>query len=498
MPIHFGTDGWRAVISDEFTFANVRKVAQAIADKAVADHKAQLAVTSDQSPISNIASPPSLVVGFDTRFLSDRYAQTVAEVLAGNGIRVWLTAGDTPTPVVSYAIVDKQTAGGVMITASHNPPRYNGIKLKAAYGGSASPADSQEIEQRIQQNDADGHPILALPLAEGLAQRLITRFDPLPAYRAHIHKLVDFDAIRRAGLSVAVDAMYGAGRVYLRELLEEAGCAVTELRGDLNPGFGGAHPEPIERHLRPLIDEMASGNHALGLATDGDADRIGAVDPDGHFIDPHSIMALLLEHLVHDRGLRGSVVKTVSTTQMLNRLADHYGLPIHETPVGFNHISDLMLSDNVLLGGEESGGISIQGHIPEGDGLLMGLLLTEIVAKRGKGLSALLTELMDQPHVGHFRYGRDDQSVTPFNKATLVAGLMAHLPAQLAGVPLRNSSDRDGVKYILADNSWLLIRPSGTEPVLRVYAEAHTDKQVQALLAEGGRLAGAVLAGMAK
>ena len=498
MPIHFGTDGWRAVISEDFTFANVRKVAQAIADKAGDRGLGIGSPTRLPNPQSPIPNPQSLVIGFDTRFLSDRYAQTVAEVLAGNGIHVWLAQGDAPTPMISYAIVDKQAAGGVMITASHNPPRYNGIKLKAAYGGSASPADSQEIERRIEQNDADGEPIRTLPFSDAVAAGLITRFDPLPAYRSHLHKLVDFDAIRRAGLSVAVDAMYGAGRVYLRELLEEAGCRVTELRGDLNPGFGGVHPEPIARHLQPLISEMSTGRHQLGLATDGDADRIGAVDPDGRFIDPHAILALLLEHLVHDRGLRGSVVKTVSTTQMLNRLADHYGLTIHETPVGFNHISDLMLSDNVLLGGEESGGISIQGHIPEGDGVLMGLLLAEIVAKRGKSLSQLLHELMEQPHIGHFFYGRDDQTVTPFKKSTLVAGLMARLPESLAGVPLHHSSDRDGVKYILEDNSWLLIRPSGTEPVLRVYAEAHNREQVQALLAEGGLLAKGVLAGMAR
>lgn len=486
MTIHFGTDGWRAVISDEFTFANVRKVAQAIADK----------TRTDYTTHAPTAALPSLVVGFDTRFLSDRYAQSVAEVLAANGIHVWVTNGDAPTPMLSYAIVEKGAQGGVMITASHNPPRYNGIKLKASYGGSASPADANEIERRIRENDAVGRPIHTLPFDDGIAQGLITRFDPLPAYRTHLRRLVDFDSIRSAKLSVAVDAMYGAGRVYLRDLLIEAGCQVTELRGSLNPGFGGTHPEPITRHLQPLIDEMGTGRYILGLATDGDADRIGAVDPDGSFIDPHCIMALLLEHLVHNRGLRGSVVKTVSTTQMLNRLAEHYGLTVHETPVGFNHISDLMLSDSVLLGGEESGGISIQGHIPEGDGVLMGLLLAELVARRGKTLSQLLTELMDQPYVGHFRYGRDDQKVIPFDKATLVAGLMADLPTQLAGVPLFQSSGRDGVKYIMADNSWLLIRPSGTEPVLRVYAEASNEEQVQTLLAEGGKLAQKVLAQM--
>lgn len=503
MTIHFGTDGWRAVISDDFTFANVRKVAQAIADKTLADNRDRGPGTGDQasgveshSPVPSPQSLISMIVGFDTRFLSDRYAQTVAEVLAGNGIRVWLAQADAPTPLVSYAIVEKGADGGVMITASHNPPRYNGIKLKAAYGGSASPKDGAEIEQRIQENEEAGKPVLSLPIEEGIAKGLITRFDPMPAYRRHLDKLIDWDTIRRAGLYVAVDAMFGAGRVYLRGLLEEAGCRVTELRGDLNPGFGGAHPEPIARHLGPLFQAMATGEFALGLATDGDADRIGAVDPNGRFIDPHCILALLLEHLVHDRGLRGSVVKTVSTTQMLNRLAEHYGLPLHETPVGFNHISDLMISDNVLLGGEESGGISMQGHIPEGDGILMGLLLVEMVAKRGKSLSGLLQDLMNQPHVGHFFYGRDDLTVKPFKKAALVAALMKRLPIELAGVSLERGSDRDGVKYILADNSWLLIRPSGTEPVLRVYAEAHSDAQVRALLTAGGALAQEVLAGL--
>jgi len=505
MTIRFGTDGWRAVISDDFTFANVRKVAQAIADKTLADNRdrgprigEQGSPATSQFPIPNPQSPLSLVVGFDTRFLSDRYAQAVAEVLAGNGICVWLAQADAPTPIVSYAIVDKRAAGGVMITASHNPPRYNGIKLKAAYGGSASPQDAAEIEQRIHENDTDGQPARSISLDEGVAQGLVHYFDPFPAYEKHLRGLVDFDTIRRAGLSVAVDAMYGAGRVYLKKLLEDAGCFVTELRGELNPGFGGAHPEPIARHLQPLFAEMAKGNHRLGLATDGDADRIGAVDPDGRFIDPHCIMALLLEHLVRSRGLRGSVVKTVSTTQMLNRLADHYGLPIHETPVGFNHISDLMMSDSVLLGGEESGGISMQGHIPEGDGVLMGLLLAELVAKQGKTLSCLLHELMEQPHVGHFFYGRNDQTVTPFEKSALVAGLMQRLPVELVVVPLRHSSDRDGVKYILDDNSWLLIRPSGTEPVLRIYAEAHSDHQVQGLLHAGGALAKGVLAAMGR
>lgn len=481
MAIHFGTDGWRAVISEEFTFDNVRRVAQAIAEKTTAD------LAAVHNGASGAPRQPSLVVGYDTRFLSDRYAIAVAEVLAANGIHVWLTQGDSPTPVTSYAIVDRQADGGVMITASHNPPRYNGIKLKAAFGGSASPADCKEVERRI--TEANGAAPRRLELDTAIERGLVTRFNPFPAYTRQVHKLVNFDAIRAANLSVAVDAMYGAGRVYLRKLLEEAGCRVVELRGEMNPGFNGIHPEPIARHLGPLIDEMLTGEHWIGLATDGDADRIGAVDPTGRFIDPHAIMALLIEHLVHRRGLQGSVVKTVSTTQMLNRLALRYGLPIYETPVGFNHICDYMLSEPVLVGGEESGGISILGHIPEGDGLLMGMLLVEMVAQRGRTLMEMLQELMAAPDVGVFHYARVDRPVRPFKKSDLVAGLMAHVPVTLAEAPVLDISSRDGVKFILADDSWLLIRPSGTEPVLRIYAEGRTEEQVQALLLLGGELA---------
>ncbi len=284
-----------------------------------------------------------------------------------------------------------------------------------------------------------------------------------------------------------MDPMYGAGGRQLRPL-EDAGCTVTELRGEMNPGFNGIHPEPIERHLQPLIREMMAGDYRLGLATDGDADRIGAVDASGRFIDPHCIMSLLLEYLVHERGMTGSVVKTVSTTQMLNRLADRYNLTLYETPVGFNHISDLMLVDNVLIGGEESGGISIAGHIPEGDGILMGLLLTEM-ARTGKTLAQLLDELMAAPDIGPFFYARKDQPVKPFSKRALVTRLMDTAPETLSGHKIARISDRDGVKYTMADNSWLLIRPSGTEPVLRIYAEGRTMDDVNALLQKGAMMA---------
>lgn len=483
MAIKFGTDGWRAVISEEFTFENVRIVAQAIADKMLADGKS-----------SKKAKPPSAVVGYDTRFLSDRYAAAVSEVLAANGIRVWLAQRDAPTPIVSFAIVDKKASAGVMITASHNPPRYNGIKLKSKDGGSASPDDVKDVENRAQSHVKAGSQPQLVKLDEGLSQGLIQYFDPLPAYKKHLHKLVNFEKIRKANLSVAVDPMYGAGRFYLADLLREAGCRVKEVRGEMNPGFNGSHPEPIGKNLDPLYQEMATGQYQIGLATDGDADRIGAMDPGDHFaspqfIDPHRIMAIILEYLVHYRGLRGSVVKTVSTTQMLNQLAERYGLKIHETPVGFNHICDLMMEEKVLIGGEESGGISILGHIPEGDGLLMGLLLAEVVATHHKTLAQLLRDLMAAPDVGPFYYARRDQPVTPFEKAKLVASMMADVPERLGGSDVAKTSDKDGVKFIMADESWLLIRPSGTEPVLRIYAESRSDSQVQTLLAEGATFA---------
>jgi len=479
MSIIFGTDGWRAVISDEFTFANVRRVAQAIAEVLLENARTSAHGGSTDAPLA--------VVGFDTRFLSDRYAWAVSEVLAGNGLRVALTKADAPTPVVSFAIPGMDAVGGVMITASHNPPRYNGIKLKSAYGGSATMADTKRVEARIVANLAEDREPRRMEMDEAVDRGLVTKFDPFPAYREHLWRLIDLETIRRARLHVAMDAMYGTGRGYIRDLLIEAGAQVTEIRGEMNPGFNGIHPEPIAKHLKPLMDLVSTGEFHLGLATDGDADRIGAVGPTGRFIDPHCIMTLALRYLVEVRGWRGAVVKTVSTTQMLNRLASRYGLALHETPVGFNHIGDLMLTDDVLIGGEESGGISIKGHIPEGDGVLMGLLMAEIVAYYGKSPEALLAEVMAE--IGTFDYARNDFKVRPFEKAALVSRLIDLAPSTLAGSALASINLLDGVKYVLANNSWLLIRPSGTEPVLRVYAEAHSPETVQALLAEGRALA---------
>ncbi len=474
MTIKFGTDGWRAIISDEFTFENVRKVAQAIADMARAD--AQQA---------ELPHAPRFVVGFDTRFLSDRYAQEVAQVLAANEIQVYLTRGDTPTPMLSFAVARLGAEGGVMISASHNPPRYNGIKIKGPFGGPASSHDAQRIEMYIHQNERAGREPRIMPFAEAEKQGRIVRFDPFPAYEEHIWSLIDPTPLQGAYLDIVVDPMYGAGRKFLARLLRQAGVTVEEIHGEMNPGFGGLHPEPIGRNLQPLITRVRARKGTFGLATDGDADRIGAVDETGAFVDPHRIMALALRYLLQNRNQRGAVVKTVSTTLMLDRLAERYGLPLYETPVGFNYIVEHILQHDVLIGGEESGGITIKGHIPEGDGLLMGLLLAEIVAASGTTLQELVADLYRD--VGYFAYARLDYRVARFSKSELVARLSGDSPAYLAGMPLRRVSTKDGVKYLF-DDAWLLIRPSGTEPVLRIYAEAPDPSSVEALLEEGKRL----------
>ena len=480
MPIRFGTDGWRAVISDDFTFENVRHVSQAVAD--------WLTEEVDRG-VSSGSSGSAVVVGFDTRFLSDRYAMEVARVLAGNGIRVHLTQADCPTPALSFAVRDLEADFGVMLTASHNPPRYNGIKLKAAFGGSALPATTRQIESRLHANLGSRRMPQALDFDEAVSAGLVQRFDPLPAYLAHVESLVNFDRIAANCPRVLVDPMYGAGRGYIRSFLDPIGGCADEIHGDMNPGFAGIYPEPIGRNLGELTAAVRAGGYDLGLATDGDADRIGAVDATGNFITPHLIYALVLRHLVEDRGWSGSVVKTVSTTQLANRLAERYGLRLHETPVGSNYLCELILSDDVLIAGEESGGITIKHHIPEGDGILMGLLLIEIMAHHGRPLHEIIGNLLAD--LGPVTYAREDvRSRQPFSKPELVERLMAQAPAELAGRPVAHINNTDGVKYVLVDGSWLLIRPSGTEPILRIYAEATDDGGVRALLRAGAALAG--------
>ncbi len=471
MHIHFGTDGWRAVIGEDFIFENVRLVAQAISD---------YLKENAQSPDAPI------VIGFDTRFLSDRFAIAVSEVLAANGLRVILSRADCATPVVAYAVRALRAQAGIMITASHNPPRYSGIKLKNASGASASPGETARVEEKLR---AVGEPKIRA-YADALKAGMITRTNFFPIYFKHIQELVNLQTIGQGQWRVVVDPMYGAGRGYLRSILTAAGCEVLEIRGEMNPGFGGIHPEPIEKYLFALMAAVRDHHSDIGLATDGDADRIGAVDDAGNFIDPHFIFALTLRYLVDVRKMRGAVVKTISTTQMINLLAEKYALPLHETPVGFNHIADLMQEHDVLMGGEESGGITIRGHVPMGDGILMGLLLMEMMSHYGKGLRELCDEL--RAELGAFYYARRDLRTKPFSKKELVARLKNDAPATMAGLQVVSVNDRDGVKYLFDDSSWLLIRPSGTEPVLRVYSEARSPELVEELLTQGVALSDAM------
>lgn len=473
MTIKFGTDGWRAVISETFTFANLRLVAQAIADFILEED----------------GRNPSVIIGFDTRFLSDRYAAEVARVMAANHIDTWLARADTPTPAISYTVHNKKATAGVMITASHNAPRYNGVKLKASFGGAASPAQHKRVEQLLDRNLARAHGPNLMDFVEAVQQERIHKFDPSWAYYEHLSTLVDLDCISGGELRVVADGMFGSGRGVIGEMLARGRSHVLNIRHEMNPGFGGIHPEPIAKHLGLLISTIQAGHWDVGLATDGDADRIGAVDAQGNFVDPHRIFALVLRYLLEKRGLRGKVVRTVSTTRMVDRIAAQHGLELVETPVGFNHIADLMIANGVVMGGEESGGMSIQGHIPEGDGILLGLLLLEVMADAQAPLHELVADLL--AHFGPAQYARTDMPLSrPVEKKQMVQMLLDCAPSEIAGVSVEDVQTVDGVKYYLDDGSWLLIRPSGTEPVLRVYAEAPDDERVKALLGFGEEMAG--------
>ncbi len=478
--IEFGTDGWRAVIADTFTFENLRLVSQAVADWVNKKHSG--------------SNAPEVVVGYDTRFLSDRFAMDTARVMAANGIVTWLTRTDAPTPAVSFNVKHKAANAGIVITASHNAPRYNGFKIKAAYGGAATPAQHAEIEVELARIQNSGNQVNIMNYDEAVKQDLIIRFDPAWMYYQHLSELIDMDTISRAELTVVADAMWGSGRGSFTGILSRTRTHITEIRGLLNPGFGGIHPEPILMHLNELVAAVQRTQAGVGLATDGDADRIGAIDADGTFIDPHHIFALTLRHLVENKDMRGDVVKTVSTTLMIDTLAEKYGLNLHETPVGFNHISDLMITNDVLIGGEESGGISVRGHIPEGDGILMGLLLLEVMAHARAPLHEIVADL--QANFGPAVYARHDAKLAhKLPKKEVVRRLVNAAPSHINGETVARVDTLDGVKFYMEDNSWLLIRPSGTEPVLRIYSEAHSHDAVKSMLEVGSELGHRIMNG---
>jgi phosphomannomutase len=466
--IKFGTDGWRGLIADDFTFANVRRVAAAVAQY----------VCEESEP------KRGLIVGYDTRFLSAEFALTVANVLSAEGIPVWLANAGTPTPAVSYAVVTRKTAGAVMITASHNPARWNGIKFKAPYGGSADPAIIQRIEAHLHRLDSVGTPPRKVHAAS------VEVVDLTTPYLERLKQLASLDRIRASGQRFVIDPMFGAGRGCISRLFIEARIPFREIHSEHNPLFPGMNPEPIEPHVEGLRRAVMEGKFDGGFATDGDADRIGAMDRTGEFIDSHKIFCILLKHLVEDLGLRGEVVKTFSTTQMIDKMARKYQLPLHVTPIGFKYICELMLSHDVLIGGEESGGIGVKGHLPERDGILNSLLLAEVMAQKKKTLGELVEDLSREfgPHF----YARVDLEVDLARAQELVKQVAQGKFKEIAGLKVTSVEDLDGAKMLFGDSAWLLVRASGTENLLRLYSEAPSREQVKALLDEMKGIATAV------
>lgn len=462
-PIKFGTDGWRAIIAADYTFANVRICAQATA---MYLHDAGLASRG-------------VVVGYDTRFASEDFAAAAAEVLAANGITVHLASQPAPTPVIGYAILTHEAGGAVIITASHNPAAYNGFKIRTEYAGSAPPGVLERIEAMVPAAAARGAD--SMPLAEAQSKGVVEVFDPRPAYMDHLAGQVDLDRLREAGLRVVLDPMYGAGSGYLRELLSGGANDVLEIRGERNPAFPGMHnPEPITRNLAATAEAVRSHAAQLALATDGDADRIGLMDGDGRFVDQLLTFGLLAYYLLEERGERGAMVKSVTTTSMIFRLGEVYGVPVHETPVGFKHLGPKMRESDAIIAGEESGGFAFRGHIPERDGILSGLLIFDLMARRKKELPGLIADLFEK--AGPHYYDRIDIELTPEARARVAERLPDLAPSTIAGVPVKGHDRTDGLRFILADDSWALIRLSGTEPLMRVYTEVRQKDLVQPVL----------------
>ena len=459
--IKFGTDGWRAVIAQDYTFDNLTTVAQATAGWVQAQDEGD----------------GSVVIAHDTRFQGRAFAEHVARVMASSGVRVRLADGFATTPAVSWATEAKGATAGIVITASHNPPAYNGFKIKASFGGPATPDMIADVEARM---DAPAD-MPELEAYDALVERdQIETFDLQSAYVDLLRQRLDVEAIKEAGTRIAYDAMYGAGQGVVTELLGKP--RVVELHHEFNPGMHGQAPEPIDRNLGELLEAVPARNCALGMATDGDADRIGLVDEEGQFVDSHKILALLVKYLYEEKGLRGDIVKTFSTTDMLDRIGEAYGLNVVTTPIGFKYIASKIVEGDVLVGGEESGGLAVKGHIAERDGLYIGLTVAEMMVKRERTLSGLVRELMDE--FGPHYQSRTDLHTTDARKQSVLKELGEDGLAEIGGQPVMKTETLDGFKFRVKDG-WLLFRPSGTEPVLRVYSEATSQEAADALVAWG-------------
>lgn len=467
-PIRFGTDGWRAVIGEEFIFANVRLVAQATADFFKRRHTRH--------------TRKLIVVGYDRRFLSNEFAETVAGVLAGNGYEVVMSDSPVPTPAVSWLVPKLKGRAGVMITASHNPGRFNGIKLKLHHGGPADSDICQAVETQLGKNS-----VRTMTLERARKRKLLRVQNFLPNYFKALRGMVDFKLVAKSGLNFAHEALFGVGGGCFEKLLEGTHCRIRTFNGEHDPNFGGLNPEPIERNYARSRAALQKQPADFCLATDGDADRIGGMDGRGNALTTHQIICLLLHHFLNNRKEQGRVVKALTTTSMVDVICNRHDLPLTETGVGFKHICKEMLQGDVLLGVEESGGIGFPGHVPERDGILAGLMMLELLATERKPLTTILAELTHE--YGLFEYGRIDTHYPLEKRAGLMQSAAEKPPGDLLGSPVEKIQTFDGVKYTARNGCWLMLRGSGTEPILRIYAEAPTSSGVEKLLAQGQAIA---------
>ncbi len=469
--VQFGTDGWRGRIADTYTFANLRRVAQGYA-----------------SYLHSIGDAErGIVVGYDNRFLGEQFANTVTEVMAGNGIKVFRTAGPTPTPVISFAILWKQAGGAVNITASHNPPEDNGFKIRADYGGAVAQENLATVEANIPESEAE---VRSMRLSAAEAAGLVEYIDPGEAYIAQVRTMVDVEAIKNSGYHIVVDPMWGVGAGWFQRILAGGTVQIEQIHGERNPAFPEMErPEPIPPNIAGCQATVQASGADVGILTDGDADRVGIVAEDGTFINQLQVYALLAYYLLEVRGERGAIVKTLSTTSMLEKLGAQYGVEVHETGVGFKYVAPTMVETDAMIGGEESGGYAFKGHVPERDGILAGLMFLDLMSRTGKKPTELLQTLFDT--VGEHFYDRVDVHYPAEERAAILQRVRDAEPTDLAGFPVERINRMDGWKFMLGEGGgWLLIRFSGTEPVMRVYTETSRQENVQPILQAGLDLAG--------
>lgn len=475
--IKFGTDGWRAVISEDFTFENVKIVAQSIADYV---KSVKRKTKSKKSEL--FGKKFRLVVGYDTRFLSEKYAELVSCVLAANGIKVVLADRPTPTPSVSFNIKHRNFIGGVMVTASHNPGYYNGIKYKKYFGGSASTDVTDIMESRLYKSK-----IKFIDRGAAIKKGLIKVEDIIPVHLSFAKKYVNMRLLKNSKLKVLVDSMNGTGADYIETLLKTTDNRVSTINIARDPYFDGRSPEPNEEHLSRTAEIVKKGNFDLGLATDGDADRLGVILPNGKVISGHKVMTLLLLHLLEDRGLKGGVVQTICGTALIDKICKIYAIKTYETAVGFKYIAEIMNKEDILLGGEETGGVAVKGWMPERDGILSGLLILEMMIYRKKTLARILDDINKM--YGAYVYQRHDLHYSKDKKKKLASALSKRPFKTVLGKAIVGIKSFDGYKFIRSDGSWFMLRPSGTEPKLRIYSEGHSERQAVKLIEFGKQFA---------